>query len=217
MRILNVLGVLAGLLLIGAMENPVQAAESTQPEPQALVESVTEKVLEALKDYKTKEADDPGFLDQKIDELIVSQMDFEAMAKLVLGKHWRTATPEQRNRFVGEFKTLLIRTYRTSLAEYSNEKVGFLPFREGEQPEKLATVKSEIIRSNGPSIPINYSLRFKQADGWKVYDIGIEGVSLVTNYRSSFSREINQNGIDYLIDSLRQRNEGKSTEDEGQG
>jgi phospholipid transport system substrate-binding protein len=143
-------------------------------------------------------------------------MDFEAMAKLVLGKHWRTATSEQRSRFVGEFKALLIRTYRTSLAEYSDEKVSFLPFREGEQPEKLATVRSEIIRGNGPSIPINYSLRYKKDDGWKVYDIGIEGVSLVTNYRSSFAREINQNGMDYLIESLHRRNAGKAA-DEAQG
>lgn len=211
MRALNVLGLVAGLLFAGIAVNPVYAEESAKPEPQALVESVTGKVLEALKNYKAKEVNEPGYLDQKIEELIVSQMDFVAMAKLVLGKHWRAATPEQRSQFIEEFKTLLIRTYRTSLAEYSSEKVGFLPFREGEQPEKLATVKSEIVRSSGPSIPINYSLRYKKDDGWKVYDIGIEGVSLVTNYRSSFSREISQNGMDHLIKSLRQRNAGKSS------
>lgn len=213
MRALNVFGIAAGLLLAGVAVNPLYAEAPAEPEPQALVESVTAKVLDALRDYKAKEEEQPGYLDQKIEELIVSQMDFEAMSKLVLGKHWRAATPEQRSQFVEQFKTLLIRTYRTSLAEYSNEKVGFLPFREGEQPEKLATVKSVIIRSNGPSIPINYSLRYKKEDGWKVYDIGIEGVSLVTNYRSSFSREINQNGIDRLIESLRERNAGKSTDE----
>lgn len=216
MRALNVLGVMAGLLLAVAV-NPLYAEAPAEPEPQALVESVTAKVLDALKDYKAKEENQPGYLDQKIEELIVSQMDFEAMAKLVLGKHWRAATPEQRSQFIEQFKTLLIRTYRTSLAEYSNEKVDFLPFHEGEQPDKLATVKSEIVRSNGPSIPINYSLRYKKEDGWKVYDIGIEGVSLVTNYRSSFSREINQNGMDHLIESLRDRNSGKSTDGEAQG
>ncbi|HEX7027791.1 MAG TPA: ABC transporter substrate-binding protein [Gammaproteobacteria bacterium] len=212
MRVPKVVGLMTGLLFAGIVLNPAYAEEPAVPEPQALVEAVTEKVLQALKEYKAKE--DPAFLDEKIQELIVSQMDFEAMAKLVLGKHWRTATPEQRGRFVEEFKSLLIRTYRTSLTEYSEEKVTFLPFREGEQPEKLATVKSEIIRSNGPTIPINYSLRYKKEDGWKVYDIGIEGVSLVTNYRSSFAREINQNGMDKLIESLRQRNAGKATEDE---
>lgn len=213
MRALNVFGIAAGLLLAGVVVNPLYAKAPAEPEPQALVESVTAKVLDALRDYKAKEGEQPGYLDQKIEELIVSQMDFEAMSKLVLGKHWRAATPEQRSEFVEQFKTLLIRTYRTSLAEYSNEKVGFLPFHEGEQPEKLATVKSVIIRSSGPSIPINYSLRYKKEDGWKVYDIGIEGVSLVTNYRSSFSREINQNGIDRLIESLRERNAGKSTDE----
>ena len=138
MRVQNVVGMMAGLLFTGAVLNPVYAEEpataaaAATSEPQALVEAVTEKVLQALKEYKAKE--DPVFLDQKIKELIVSQMDFEAMAKLVLGKHWRTATTEQRSRFVEEFKALLIRTYRTSLTEYSDEKVTFLPFREGERP-----------------------------------------------------------------------------------
>lgn len=212
MRKINnlIIGFLLTLVLFGA------AVAEERPAPQALVEDVTQKVLAVLKQYKSKAESDPEFLDAKIQELILSQMDFEAMAKLVLGKHWRSASEEQRRQFVDEFRTLLVRTYKTSLLEYTDEKVVFLPFRESEEPNKRALVRSEIIRSNGPSIPIIYSLRYKESDGWKVYDIGIEGVSLVTNYRSSFSRDISQKGMDSLITSLKARNEG-STGNNGDG
>jgi phospholipid transport system substrate-binding protein len=206
MRILKPIAVM--LLTTGlVLAYPVHAKDKAES-PQVLVETVTGKVLAALKEFKAKGGVDNEFLDNKIEELILSQMDFADMSRLVLGKHWRAATEDQRTRFVEQFRTLLVRTYKTSLVEYTDEKINFLPFRESEDPNKLATVRSEIIRSNGPSIPINYSLRFKEADGWKVFDIGIEGISLVTNYRSSFSREITQSGIDHLIDSLRKRNAG---------
>lgn len=197
------------LLITGFLFAQPLYAESS---PQELVQKVTDDVLSALKEFKAKGSKDEAFLDSKIEELILSRMDFEDMSKLVLGKHWRTANEDQRKRFVEQFRTLLVRTYKTSLVEYTDEKINFLPFRESEDPKKLATVRSEIIRSNGPSIPINYSLRYKEADGWKVYDIGIEGISLVTNYRSSFAREITQNGMDHLIESLGKRNAGQAPE-----
>jgi phospholipid transport system substrate-binding protein len=143
---------------------------------------------------------------QKIEELIVPHIDQVAMSKLALGKHWRTATPEQRDEFVKEFKNLLIRTYKTSLVGYNDQTVDMLPFRPSEQPDKLATVRSSIKRAGGPPIPINYSLRFKPEDGWKVYDIVVEGVSLVTNYRSTFDREIATGGIEKLLVSMKNRN-----------
>jgi phospholipid transport system substrate-binding protein len=178
--------------------------------PQKLVESVTGEVLAALRKINTGETAAPDAVSDKVTELILPHLDFVAMSKLVLAKHWRQASTEQRARFVEEFRDLLVRTYETSLMKYRNEKVKFLPFNESEQTKQKAVVRSEVVRSNGPSIPINYSMRFKPEDGWKVYDIGIEGISLVTNYRSSFSREISQHGIDHLIKSLQERNSGGS-------
>jgi phospholipid transport system substrate-binding protein len=174
-------------------------------DPQAMVESVTEKILQTIRENRSR-LGDAEFVAQKIEELIVPHIDQVAMSKLALGKHWRTATPEQRDEFVKEFKNLLIRTYKTSLVGYNDQTVDMLPFRPSEQPDKLATVRSSIKRAGGPPIPINYSLRFKPEDGWKVYDIVVEGVSLVTNYRSTFDREIATGGIEKLLVSMKNRN-----------
>lgn len=211
--------IFAGAFLLAALPLSAQDAKETseaagetgpgKQHPQELVKSVSEKVLAALREADS-EQERAALVNNQVRDVILPHLDFVAMSKLVLGKHWRRADQAQREAFVGEFKNLLIRTYSSSLVEYSNEKVAFLPFRESNQPEKLAMVRSEIRRANGPSIPINYSLRYKPEDGWKVYDIGIEGVSLVTNYRSSFSREINRHGIDHLIESLKQRNAAKA-------
>ncbi len=179
--------------------------------PQELMQNVTQNILKVLQQNKQQLQQNKSLLTKKVEDLVLPNMDFVAMSKLVLGKNWRQASKDQRDQFVDEFKGLLIRTYSTSLSEYSDQTVDFLPFRESNQPNKRATVKSQIKRSSGPPIPINYSLRFKDSDGWKVYDIGIEGVSLVTNYRSSFSREIANKGIDHLIRSLKERNQPQSS------
>ncbi|HEY3486471.1 MAG TPA: ABC transporter substrate-binding protein [Gammaproteobacteria bacterium] len=192
------------LVLPGVL--PPVATAQENPDPQALVQSVTTKILQTLKENKGR-LTDTEFVAQKIEELIVPHMDMVAMSKLVLGKNWRTATPAQRDAFVHEFKSLLVRTYKTSLGGYSNQTIDFLPFRPSKEPDKTAVVRSEIKRPGGPPVPIIYSLRFKPEDGWKVYDIGVEGVSLVTNYRSNFDRDIATKGMDTLIATLKQRNQ----------
>lgn len=193
------------LLLAFAAPAVAQQDGAKTDNPQALVESVTERILQTIRDNRAR-LGDAEFVAQKIEELIVPHIDQVAMAKLALGKHWRTATPEQREQFVQEFKNLLIRTYKTSLVGYNDQTVDMLPFRPSEQPEKLATVRSSIKRAGGPPIPINYSLRYKPEDGWKVYDIVVEGVSLVTNYRSTFDREIATGGMDKLLADMKTRN-----------
>lgn len=184
-----------------AQEN---SAAQVKGNPQALVESVTAKILQAIKDNRDR-LGDAEFVAQKIEELIVPHIDQIAISKLALGKHWRSATPAQRDEFVKEFKNLLIRTYKTSLVNYNDQTVEMLPFRPSGQQDR-ATVRSSIKRAGGPPIPINYSLRYKPEDGWKVYDIVIEGVSLVTNYRSTFDREIAAGGMDKLLASMKTRN-----------
>lgn len=196
------------LCLLLLLTLPVHAQEKSAAQvtgdPHALVESVTAKILQAIKENRDR-LGDAEFVAQKIEELIVPHIDQVAMSKLALGKHWRTATPAQRDEFVKEFKNLLVRTYKTSLVNYNDQTVEMLPFRPSKEPDR-ATVRSSIKRAGGPPIPINYSLRYKPEDGWKVYDIVIEGVSLVTNYRSTFDREIVTGGMDKLLASMRTRN-----------
>lgn len=192
------------LLLVVAVPVVAQQTGAKADDPQALVGSVTERILQTIKDNRAR-LGDGEFVAQKIEELIVPHIDQIAMSKLALGKHWRTATPEQREQFVQEFKNLLIRTYKTSLVGYNDQTVDMLPFRPSEQQDR-ATVRSAIKRAGGPPIPINYSLRYKPEDGWKVYDIVVEGVSLVTNYRSTFDREIATGGMDKLLVAMKNRN-----------
>lgn len=198
-------------IVMATVMSVASAGSSDQP-PQEMVKTVTDDVLAALRETRDNDADKAKEVSKKVVDLILPHLDFVAMSKLVLAKYWRQASPDQRQAFIEQFRDLLVRTYETSLLKYRDEQIKYLPFHKSEEPDKKATVRAEVVRSNGPSIPINYKLRFKPEDGWKVYDIGIEGVSLVTNYRSSFSREISQYGIDYLIDSLKQKNSNAAAE-----
>ena len=123
---------------------------------------------------------------------------------MVLGKNWTKATPEQKTAFQNEFRTLLIRTYATALSKYKNQTIEYKPLRLAEGAT-TASVKTAIVQPGGQPIAVDYSLE-KQADAWKVYDIVIEGVSLVTNYRGQFAQEIRQNGLDSLIKKLADKN-----------
>jgi phospholipid transport system substrate-binding protein len=203
----NKLGYLILLVLWGLFSIGSVGAESYKA-PQELVETATEDVLAVLREMNKVQASQKKAVSDKVVELILPHLDFVAMSKLVLAKHWRSADAQQRERFVDEFRDLLVRTYETSLMKFRDEKMKYLPFHETDQPDKKAIVRVEVIRSSGPSIPMHYKLRFKESDGWKVYDIVIEGISLVTNYRSSFSREVSERGIDHLIASLQERNNG---------
>ena len=187
------------LLLLGF---PLNA--SAKIEPQALVEQVADKTIQRLKKDRELIDKEPKYIHAVIDELLIPHFDFERMARWVLGKHWRKAKPDQRQAFVGEFKSLLIRTYASSLREYSDQTIKYLPFR-GKLDSGDVTVRSEIEQPGGFPIPINYRLYFK-TDHWLVYDISIDDISLIANYRSSFSKQIKRSGIDKLIQKLADKN-----------
>lgn len=177
---------------------------SASMEPQALVEDVAGKTISRLKEDKDLIEKDPKYVHSVIDELLIPHFDFERMARWVLGKHWRRATADQKKAFVQEFKSLLIRTYSNSLQEYSDQTIKYLPFRDKIESGDV-TVRSEIEQPGGFPIPINYSLYLKD-NNWMVYDVSIDDVSLITNYRSSFSKEISKTGIDQLIQQLADKN-----------
>ena len=129
------------------------------------------------------------------------------MSQRVLGKYWNRATPEQQAQFVGEFQVLLVRTYATALKEYSEQTIEFLSTRERDGGEEV-TVRTQITQAGAPPIPINYEM-YRKDDAWKVFDVSIDGVSLVINYRSTFSSEIRRNGVDGLIARLNKHNNEK--------
>jgi phospholipid transport system substrate-binding protein len=137
---------------------------------------------------------------QLVEAKILPNFDFNRMTQLALGKHWPRASAKQKQALVTEFRNLLVRTYSSSLTAYSNQTVEFKPLTM--KPDATdVTVHSEIRQPGGQPIPIDYSM-YKTDFGWKVYDVAIDGVSLVTNYRASFSSTIRQSGIDGLIKSL---------------
>lgn len=183
------------------------------PSAQALVKETADKMMATLKTEKEHVSKDPQRIYQLVNEIVLPHFDFVRMAKRVLGKYWRDATPAQRQGFTEAFRDLLVKTYANSLTEYTDRKITYLPAREPETAD-AATVRSEVELASGNSVEISYRLA-QEGAVWKVYDVTIDGVSLVTNYRSSFSREIDQGGLDSLIKKLVAQNaqaaDGKQT------
>lgn len=190
------------------------AASATSASPLELVQQTAERMLSALETNKDVIANDPTRIYALVDEIAVPHFDFERMSSWVLGKHWRTASPEQRALFTEQFRALLIRTYATAMAEYSGQKINYLPFKADPAATEV-TVKTEIEQPGGPSIPINYSL-FQNNGEWKVYDVIIDNTSLVANYRSSFASEIRNGGLDALIAKLAARTQQSGASSAGQ-
>ncbi|MCW8933303.1 MAG: ABC transporter substrate-binding protein [Gammaproteobacteria bacterium] len=174
--------------------------------PDELIKQTSEKVLSALDLNKEKYESEPEELFKLVNDIILPHLDFRAMSKLALGKHWRNANDEQQLRFTDAFKDMLIRTYSKSLTEYAGQEIKFLPYHPPAEGKRTTQVKTVIDQGTGPDIPIIYSLRIKN-DIWKVYDIKIDGISLVTNYRNSFASDIRKVGIDGLIDKLQAKSD----------
>jgi phospholipid transport system substrate-binding protein len=183
---------------------PAQA----EMQPDELIKSTSEKVLSTLEQNREKYKEQPDEINQLVNDIILPHLDFRAMSKLALGKNWRSATEDQQNRFVDAFKNMLIRTYSKSLTEYAGQEIVFLPYRPPAEGKRTVTVQTQIKQNNGPVIPIDYSLRIKD-DIWKVYDIKIDGISLVTNYRNTFAADINQLGMEGLIKKLLAKSDDK--------
>lgn len=172
--------------------------------PDQLVKKTADDVIAVIKSDKDIQSGNQDKIFALAEEKILPNFDFEKVSRMVLGKNWTKATPEEKTAFQNEFKTLLLRTYATALSKYKNQTIEYKPFRM-EANADSATVKTAILQPGGQPIAVDYSLS-KKAEDWKVYDIVIEGVSLVTNYRSQFAQEIRQNGLDSLIKKLADKN-----------
>jgi phospholipid transport system substrate-binding protein len=186
------------LALVSGLNMPAALAGDTPPD--VLARTTTQEVLAILKQDKELQTGNLTKVYQLVEAKILPNFDFNRMTQLALGKHWPRATAKQKQSLVTEFRNLLVRTYSSSLTAFSNQTVEFKPLTM-KPGDTDVTVRSEIRQPGGQPIPIHYSM-YKTSFGWKVYDVSIDGVSLVTNYRASFANTIRQNGIDGLIKTL---------------
>jgi phospholipid transport system substrate-binding protein len=187
---------LAGLLLATAT---VQAQDSGLG-PYELVDKVAKNILQDLDANRAAYRKDPKKIRDLVDRNMLPHFDTNYAAQLVLAKHWRTANEEQRKRFIDAFYRSMLQNYGEALLEFTPDRMKILPFQ-GKGDAATATVKSEVRRDNGARVPVNYSLR-KTPDGWKAYDVTIEGISYVKSFRTDFGSEIQQKGLDALIQRL---------------
>jgi phospholipid transport system substrate-binding protein len=192
---------IAVLLLPVTLVAVARAAESIPgPTPQDLIEKTARGLLEALDADREKAKQDPARVRALVDELLLPHFDTDYSARLVLGKHWRAATPEQRRRFVDAFYQSLLRNYGSALAEFTADRLTVLPFR-GDLASGQAVVRTEVKRSNGVRVPVNYTLH-STPQGWKAWDVTIEGISYVRNFRNDVGTEVEQAGLESVIKRL---------------
>jgi len=178
---------------------PAAAAPGAQG-PQEIVENSAKRMLVELDANRAMYVKDPSKLDALVANVLLPNFDTEYAARLVLGQNWRTATPEQRKRFVDAFYHSLLRNYGAALVDFTADRFTILPYK-GDPGSDMATVRTEVKRSSGEKIPVNFSLR--KTDGvWKAWDVVIEGISYVKSFRTDFGAEIQAKGLDEVINRL---------------
>jgi phospholipid transport system substrate-binding protein len=191
---------LGALLLALAPLGAAQAQAVDNSSPQKLVETSANVLLADLDKNRAAYRKDISALYKVIDTQFLPHVDVQFAAQQVLGKHWRTATPEQRKRFVDAFYQSLLTTYGDALLDFTADNLRIKPFR-GDPNAERATVDTEIKRSNGATVAVSYGVRKTDA-GWKVWDVVIEGISYVKSFREQFGLEIDQKGIEALLTRL---------------
>lgn len=192
---------LATLMALLVFWQPALAGDS---EPEKLIRNTADEVLAIIKTRQAEFRENPTKMYQMVDEKVLPHFDFDRMTDLALGRYKRKIDDQQKPLLVQQFRQLLVRTYGKALLDYNDQVIAYLPLR-GSIEKGEVSVRTEIEQKGGFPIPLNYEL-YKRDDGWKVYDISVDNISLVTNYRSSFARKIKEDGIDGLIKALQARN-----------
>jgi len=191
------------LLLVGSQAFAAEASPKIES-PVALLERTSTEVISILRKDRDLLVKEPARVYKLIDDYILPHLDDVTMAKLAMGKNWRNASNQQKLDFVDEFRNLLVRTYSKSLLEFKDQTIKYFPLKLAADAQKTS-VKAEVVQPGGPSIPLAYRVRLKN-NAWKVYDIKVDGISLVTSYRGTFTQEIRKSGIDGLLAYLRDKN-----------
>ena len=189
------------LLLIAVC---VPALALAQEAPDAMVKRVTDEVLTIVRADKDLQGGNTRKIVELAEQKVLPHFDFTRMTRLAVGRNWAQASDAQKEALVKEFRTLLVRTYSTSLSAYRNQTIEVKPTKMA-AGDKDVTVRTQVVQQGGPPIPIDYAME-KADSGWKVYDVVIDGASLVTTYRSSFNDQIQKGGIDGLVKTLADRN-----------
>jgi len=202
MRAMNTMTVWWQALLAGvALATGAVQAQDAGLGPYELVDKVAKNILQELDANRAAYRKDPKKIRELVDRNMLPYFDTDYAAQLVLAKYWRTASEEQRKRFIVAFYRSMLQNYGEALLDFTPDRMKILPFQ-GKPGEATATVKSEVRRDNGTRVPVNYTLR-KTADGqWKAYDVTIEGISYVKSFKTDFGSEIQQKGLDALIQRL---------------
>lgn len=178
---------------------------NAQEDPVSVIKNTSDQLFSTLKKEKSVLQKDPNKVYGIVEQLLVPRFDFGTISQWVMGRSWRDATPVQRESFTIEFKRLLINTYAGVLLDYSDETLKVLPLPPNAAKGDEVTVRSEIISKDRPPIAINYSM-IKSGSKWMVYDVSVEGVSIVANYRSEIRELVARSGIDGMIDTLKRKN-----------
>lgn len=182
----------------------IPAFAFAQETPDALVKRTADEILTIIKADKDIQNGNSAKVVELAEQKVLPHFDFERMTRLAVGRNWAQANDTQKQALVKEFRTLLVRTYSSSLSQYRNQTIEVKPTKIG-AADKEAIVRTAVIQQGGPPIPIDYSME-KADSGWKVYDVTIDGASLVTTYRGTFNDQIQKGGIDGLVKTLQDRN-----------
>ncbi|EXI78427.1 MAG: putative phospholipid-binding protein MlaC precursor [Candidatus Accumulibacter appositus] len=180
------------------------SAAAQQGSPDALVKQVTDDVLTIVRQDKDIQSGDTRKAISLVETKVLPYFDFHRMTALAVGRNWSKASPEQKKHLSEEFKKLLVRTYSNALTSYKDQTITYRPSKI-DAAETDVVIKTEIVQPGSKPVQLSYALE-KQGNGWKVYDVIVAGVSLVTNYRGSFAQEVRNGGIEGLIEMLRERN-----------
>jgi phospholipid transport system substrate-binding protein len=201
-KIVTWLALLMASLVVPTLGSKAMAADSHADDPMVLMRQVTDDVLKNVDANRKLYKKDKSKLYAMVDELILPHVDFRYVAQLALGRNWRGASEDQRTRFTQAFRELLVRNYATALLTYNDPDVKYTASRISTDGRD-AVVNSQVTSPKGQSTALTYRLYRNKAGEWKLYDVTAEGVSLVTNYRNGFDREIRQHGLDALIEKIR--------------
>lgn len=177
-----------------------QQATVPGPGPQELMQDTAQRMVDALDQDREGYRKDPQRVEALVDTVLLPHFDTQYSAQLVLGKHWRTASPEQRKRFIDAFYHSLLNKYGKALADFTSDRMTILPFK-GDPSEGRAIVRTEVTANDGTRVPVNYTMR-ATPEGWKAWDVTIEGISYVKNFRTDIGAEIDQRGLDAVIARL---------------
>jgi phospholipid transport system substrate-binding protein len=207
---------LVALVCVGAMGR-ARAADSPAPaaaapvavvdtDPGQLIDTAAQAMLRELDAHRDEYRHDTAKINGMVDRILLPHFDTDYSARLVLGRHWNTATPEQRQRFIDAFYHSLLNNYGTALLDFTGDRLKVIPYK-GDAAATNATVRTQVRKNDGTVVAVNYSLH-RTARGWMAWDVVIEGISYVKSFRDDFGAEIEAHGVDALIDRLEKQKAG---------